>query len=376
MPSIQRSFLNLAIGRPKSIIIVMLLITAALAALMIRIDVDTDPENILPSDDPVRVLNRALKTDFGTRDMVVLGIIDDAGVLNAETLGRAARLIRGLESVEGVVPGETVSFLSATNVPDGDLNNEDVARIVGAVDDNPVLAGKVFSADGTALAVYVPLVDKGDANEVASAIRDLIVSSGLEGVGEHHLGGLPLAEESFGRDMFIQMGILAPIAGLVIFILMYFFFRKLSLVLAAMILAMVSVIWAMGLLIGTGFTLHIMSSMIPVFLMPIATLDSIHILSEFFDRYPQHKDRKATLRAVYGELFTHITYTTLTTAVAFAFLALAPIPPVQVFGLFVAFGVLVAWLLTILFIPAYIMLLSEEGLAKSLDGKLRAGTAC
>ena len=42
----------------------------------------------------------------------------------------------------------------------------------------------------------------------------------------HHLGGLPLAEESFGRDMFIQMGILAPIAGLVIFILMYFFFRK------------------------------------------------------------------------------------------------------------------------------------------------------
>tara|TARA_B100000749_G_C18169212_1_gene359155 strand:+ start:403 stop:513 length:111 start_codon:yes stop_codon:yes gene_type:complete len=36
-------------------------------------------------------------------------------------------------------------------------------------------------------------------------------------------------------------------------------------VLAAMILAMVSVIWAMGLLIGTGFTLHTMSSMILVF---------------------------------------------------------------------------------------------------------------
>ena len=66
-------------------------------------------------------------------------------------------------------------------------------------------------------------------------------------------------------------------------------------------------------------------------------------------------------------MFTAITYTTLTTAVAFAFLALAPIPPVRVFGLFVAFGVLVAWLLTMLFVPAYIMLLSEKGLAKSLD---------
>ena len=235
MHSIQRSFLNLAIGQPESIIIVMLLITVALAALMIRIDVDTDPENMLPSHDPVRVLNRSLRADFGTRDMIVLGIIEYAGVLNTETLGKAARLIRGLESFEGVVPGETVSFLSATNVPDGDLNGEDVARIVGAVDDNPVLASKVFSAHGNALAVYVPLVDKADAKEVASAIRGLIVTSGLNGVGEHQLGGLPLAEESFGRDMFIQMGILAPIAGLVIFILMYFFFRKLSLVLAAMI---------------------------------------------------------------------------------------------------------------------------------------------
>lgn len=74
----------------------------------------------------------------------------------------------------------------------------------------------------------------------------------------------------------------------------------------------------MGLLIGTGFTLHTMSSVIPFFLMPIAILGSIYILSELFNRYPQHKDRKATLRSVYGELFAPITYTTLTNAVDFA----------------------------------------------------------
>ena len=74
-------------------------------------------------------------------------------------------------------------------------------------------------------------------------------------------------------------------------------------VIAAMLVAMLSVIWTMGLLIGTGFSLHVMSSMIPVFLMPIAILDSIHILSEFFDQYPHHQDRRATLRAVYKELF-------------------------------------------------------------------------
>ena len=79
----------------------------------------------------------------------------------------------------------------------------------------------------------------------------------------------------------------------------------------------------MGLLTGTGFTLHIMSSMIPIFLMPIAVLDSIHILSEFFERYPQTQDRSTTLRLVYKELATPITFTSLTTAVAFASLAIA-----------------------------------------------------
>ena len=85
--------------------------------------------------------------------------------------------------------------------------------------------------------------------------------------------------------------------------------------------------------------------------MPIAILDSIHILSEFFDRYPVHRDRAKTLRAVYGEVMMPITYTSLTTAVAFGSLAIAPIPPVQVCGLFVAVGVVIAWLLTLLFIP-------------------------
>jgi len=137
----------------------------------------------------------------------------------------------------------------------------------------------------------------------------------------------------------VQMALLAPLAGLLIFLLMWWFFRRLTLVASAMAVAMLTVICAMGLLIGTGFSLHIMSSMIPVFLMPIAILDSIHVLSEFFDRYPRHRNREAALHEVYQELFVPLTYTSVTTAVAFASLMLVPIPPVRRFGGFVAVGV-------------------------------------
>ena len=353
-------------------LLTVLVTVVLLAAIVLRVDVDTDPENMLPSDDPVRVLNRSIQSDFGTRDMIALGIINEDGVLTSETLAETSRLVDEIKALPGVITEGIVSFKSAIDVPEGELSAEDVSRIASAVDGNPLLAGRVISPDRKGLAIYVPLESKGDAHGVSSDIKGLLKRPGLEIKGEHHLAGLPLAEETFGRNMFIQMAFLGPIAGLLIFLLMLYFFRRLLLVIGAMLVAMLSVIWTMGLLIGAGFSLHVMSSMIPVFLMPIAILDSIHILSEFFDQYPKYQDRRATLRAVYKELFTPISYTTLTTAVAFGSLALAPIPPVQVFGLFVAIGVIIAWLVTMVFVPAFVIVLGEESLKRIATGNMPA----
>ena len=184
----------------------------------------------------------------------------------------------------------------------------------------------------------------------------------LKGDDQYFITGLPVAEDTFGVEMFKQMAISAPLAMLIIFLLLWVFFKKLQLIISPMLVALCSVITTMGLLIGTGNTVHIMSSMIPIFIMPIAVLDSIHILSEFFELYQRYKDRKQTLLIVMKELFTPMLYTSLTSAAGFGSLALTPIPPVQVFGIFVAIGIMFAWFLTITVIPAYIMLMPQKSL--------------
>jgi predicted RND superfamily exporter protein len=63
-----------------------------------------------------------------------------------------------------------------------------------------------------------------------------------------------------------------------------------------------------------------------------------------------------------GSLFTPMLYTSLTSAAGFASLALTPIPPVQVFGIFVAIGVMIAWVFTVTFVPAYVMMISDKTL--------------
>jgi predicted RND superfamily exporter protein len=77
---------------------------------------------------------------------------------------------------------------------------------------------------------------------------------------------------------------------------------------------------------------------------------------------------------VMRELFIPMLFTSVTTAVGFASLAVVPIPPVQVFGVFVALGVLIAWLLSVTFIPAYIALLSDKTCGKLAVATNRAAS--
>jgi hypothetical protein len=239
--------------------------------------------------------------------------------------------------------------------------SQELDAIKAGVYDNPLFVEKIVSSDGNAVAIYVSIQQKDMSYRISKEIES-IAEAALDEGQNYYIAGLPVAEDTFGFEMFVQMGILAPSIGLVILVLMFLLFRKLSLIISPMIVAMFSVAWGMGALIGLGFTVHIMSSMIPIFLMPIAVLDSVHILSEFYDRYPALRDRKQTLMTVTDELFTPMFYTSITTAVGFASLTLADIPPVRVFGAFVALGVMAAWLLTVTFIPAAIMLIREEKL--------------
>ena len=108
--------------------------------------------------------------------------------------------------------------------------------------------------------------------------------------------------------------------------------------------------------------------------MSISMVDSVHVLSEFFDVYTKEKGRKQSIKEVMHTLFTPMLYTSLTTAAGFYSLTFAPIPPAQVFGAFLSVGVMVAWIVTILFVPAYIMMLPESqlinfGLSSSGDEK-------
>ncbi len=96
--------------------------------------IDTDPENMLPADQPVRVFHNAMKREFSLYDMVVVGIVNEThpdGVFNVESLRRIHELTAfavayDLESVAMTMARRVKCAQTVAEVPV--LNNVGGAR--------------------------------------------------------------------------------------------------------------------------------------------------------------------------------------------------------------------------------------------------------
>ncbi len=353
------------------------------------IQVDTDPENMLGKNEHVRVFHHEMKEKFDLNDMVVVGIVNDThpeGVFNPDSLKRVYELTQFAKTLKWTEKGKQVGVVEIDLIAPSEVDNiepgegmikfewlmrqppetqEKATEIRDKALRVPFLRDTLISTagdkPGRAVCLYLPLTSKDMSYRVYSELNKKIAKF-PKSDDKFYITGLPVAEDTFGVEMFIQMAISAPAAMIVIFLLMLFFFHKLVLILSPLIVALLSVIFTMGSLIIAGYPIHIMSSMIPIFIMPIAVLDSIHIISEFFDRYQKTKDKVKTVETVIDELFMPMLYTSLTSVAGFASLAMTPIPPVQVFGVFVGLGIMAAWVLTITFIPAYVMFIPDKTL--------------
>ena len=364
-----------SVEHPWLVIGLTVLVTLGFASRLPGAVADTDPKHMLPVTSPVRQYNDLVERDFALHaDVIALGVVNDRGIVNRTTLTRLAELTREIRRMPGVVSRDVVSLSTIDDVTSRgtDLvvrpvlgrvpeSEQELEAFRAALLGNPLFVGRIVSRDATATALYVPIEPTANGKEIADGIRKLLPRE--PGDDRFLLAGDPVARDTFGAEMFRQMALFSPIAGLVMAVALWLMFRSVPLIAANMGVAMVSIAWAMGGLVGLGYPVHIMSSMAPVFLMAIAT-DSVHIFNEFAFRYGEVREKKRavleTIEAVAGPVF----FSDVTTAVGFASLASATIVPVRIFGLVVGFGTLVILLMSFTLVPAILVLLPEGSIPR------------
>ena len=109
---------HFATHHPKRIMWLTLLMTLLAAAMIPRINIDTDPENMLPADQQDRVIHDRIKEQFNLYDLIVVGMVNDTdpeGIYNTRTLSNLKTLSDRIEKLDGVIAHELMSLASVNN---------------------------------------------------------------------------------------------------------------------------------------------------------------------------------------------------------------------------------------------------------------------
>jgi predicted RND superfamily exporter protein len=185
---LKAALIRFSINRYKLIALVIALFTLATGAFMPLVTIDTDPENMLERDEPVRVFHNESKRQFNLSETIVMGVInerDPDGVFNPATLKRIYELteyaktlrwkdekrpdqLSGVIEVDMVAPS-LVDHISQQGpgriafewlMPRPPETREGARAIRDKALSNPLLKGQMISEDGKAICIYLPLTDK------------------------------------------------------------------------------------------------------------------------------------------------------------------------------------------------------------------------
>ena len=149
---------------------------------------DTNPKNMLPPTSDVRVWNDEVEKTFSLyEDMIVLGIQNEKGILNSDTLGKIQRITDEILKIKGVAARDVSSFTTIDNVTvDAETlkvsplmttvpkTDKEMTAMRKALFENPLFIGRIISKDGKTTAIYVPLEKGGNGKDIADKIREIV----------------------------------------------------------------------------------------------------------------------------------------------------------------------------------------------------------
>ena len=122
-----------------------------------------------------------------------------------------------------------------------------------------------------------------------------------------------------------------------------------------------------------GVPIALVTTILPVVLMALCITDEIHLLERIMGRWDEPTMR-ARIEAAIDDVGRPIVLTSLTTSLGFLSFTGTSIAPLREFGVFAAFGIMVAMVLTFSLIPALLILLPERLFAPTGVAAGRRGT--
>lgn len=235
-------------------------------------------------------------------------------------------------------------------------SREDLALAKERALKEPFIVGQLLNKDASVTAINVtfqmPQVDMDEAPRAAAAVRELKERIETAYPVEVHLSGVVMLSNAFFEASMKDMATLIPAMYLVIIVVMFLLVRSIGATFATVIVIFLSMLAAMGGAGWAGIKLTPPSTSATTIIMTLAVADSIHFLVTMFagmrEGLSRHEAIRQSMRLNIGPIFL----TSVTTAVGFLSMNFSDAPPFRDLGNITAFGVMIAFVLSVVLLPA------------------------
>jgi len=367
-----------------AIVIIVPLIVLLLASSLKHLEIDGSYRIWFEKDSQTLIDYDNFRNEFSNDDGIVIVFKDENGIFNKKALGSIQRITEALWEIPHIDRVDSITNYqhvhSEADKPDDVLVDDFIvenleeatpAYLAKYLEERKKIATKdsiivdrFISKDATTTMIFARLEananEDGDISaEMMGYMKKIIDSEEAKTGYKFWLNGGPPMTQAFvdiaGHDAMV----FTPMVFLASLILLFILFRRVSgalMPLAVVLFTFLSVLAMQTLL---GYKLNNFTANIPVFIVAIGIADAVHIYSLWLMNKKEGLDNKEAVAHSLKKNFLPILLTSATTTVGFSTLAISDIVPVATLGIATASGAVLAFIISILWMPAVLLLLKK-----------------
>jgi len=381
--------------RIKTILFVVILLMAFISNLP-KLTMDTSTEGFLHDDDPAITAYNEFRDQFG-RDELIVVAINPPNVFDLKFLEKLKALHLEIEDSVPHIDDVTSMINSRNTRGEGDQlivedlletfpkNREEMAELKKRVLSNPLYRNSMVSEDGKFTTIVIktnsyssvgesadslggfedepevsPSTEKlyltdQENNEVVEAVK-LVTSKYNSKDFPITIAGSPVVTSVLKTTMKSDMQMFMKLLLLSVAVILLLIFRRASGVFIPLLIITISLLSTLGLMADLGIQVKLPTQILPSFIIAVGVGDAIHILALFYRKYNHYGDKEEAIVYALGHSALPVLMTSLTTAIGLASFSTAELAPVADLGMMASIGVMLAFVYTVLLIPALVSL--------------------
>ena len=360
------------------LLLVLALTAVSLTAIIdihtgqLRLHIDPSANRLLSENQSAKKFYDHTREIFGSDETLIITLTAE-DVFTQDVIDRIRRITTRIEKIPAV--HHVVSLANAPDIrsigddldispfmaslDDGSATLEDIRRRVLG---NRAYAGSLVSTDSEATALIVYFNDISDRDYISGGIHEQIRNILKEERDGYRIfmSGSPYFKVAMVNLLLEDLIRTPPLITVLLAVILAIALRTFVGVFVPLVTVAVGVILTLGTIAGLGYSLSMISVLVPPLLMILGLSYSVHVVTEYHQERREHADSCSALNRTLEHMILPVLLTGLTTIAGFVALMANPITAIREFGIFSVIGVVYITLLSITFTPAMMSLLDRK----------------